>query len=51
MFKTESKTEFKCDCLTCKSSRKKLKDLSKEQSALSYHMVKILQDLLGMGNY
>ena len=50
MSKTVSK-EFKCDCSTCKSSRKKLKDLSKEENALSYHMVKILQDLLGMGNY
>jgi len=45
--------DYKCDCSSCKSARKKLKELKKEENgnALNYHMVKILQEILGMGNY
>lgn len=50
MFKAKT-TVYKCDCWTCKKARKKLKELSKEETALSYHMVKILEELLGLGNF
>ncbi len=51
MFRKESDSGFKCDCWTCRKSRVKLNQLSKEENALSYHMVKILKELLGGGNF
>ena len=42
---------YTCDCSPCKSARKRLKNLNKEESAISYHLQKILQEDLGQGNY
>lgn len=44
--------QFSCYCNGCKNARKRLKNLSKEESsAISYHLQKILQDDLEAGNY
>ena len=47
----KNKEQFKCYCWTCKKARKKLNELGKEETALTYHMVKILKELLGMDNF
>ncbi len=46
-------TTVYCDCPSCNKARKKLKDLKYEENAdaINYHMVKILQEILGRGNY
>lgn len=42
---------YTCNCNPCKNARKRLKNLSTEESAISYHLQKILQEDLGLGNY
>lgn len=42
---------YTCNCDPCRNARKRLKNLSREESAISYHLQKILQEDLGAGNY
>lgn len=42
---------YTCNCDPCKNARKRLKNLTIEESAISYHLQKILQEDLGLGNY
>jgi len=42
---------YTCSCFTCRSARKMLKRLEKENMSSSYYIVEILKEVLGQGNY
>jgi len=51
LLREPKKYKYTCECFTCKNSRKKLRELSKQTDATAYHMTMILKELLGDGNY
>jgi len=51
MKEKQSPKHYICSCSTCKTARKMLKQLQKENSSSSYYMVEILKEVLGEGNY
>ena len=51
MKEKQSPKHYTCNCSTCRSARKQLKRLEKENMSSSYYIVEILKEVLGEGNY
>ncbi len=51
MKEQQNPKHFTCNCSTCRSARKLLKRLEKENSSSSYYIIETLKEILGEGNY